>query len=284
MRTTRSQRSDGLKQLFFIVGVGRSGSTLLSRQIEPHPRVALTREARVLDVVRFCSQYASLPAYHELDITFLDHSKLYGLVDRAHVGTFAKIFHRHALEMMEEFYRVTFAHKDFTHWGDKLPLPETAIEMQQSYPDTKYVVLMRDPRDVCCSLRSHGADEKRHVEQPLLGEYLRSQTIEDTAIGWRNTYTGLLRYCRDHTVIYYEELVRDTAAVTRRVFAFLGLEPIEAAGTEDDRQPFSHHGTSDTPAATVDRWRRDLTAEEIATVESICGELMQQHGYALSGD
>jgi hypothetical protein len=183
-------RIGSVKQPFFIVGVGRVGSTLLARQLEPHPRVALTREARVADVVRYCSQYASLPAYHELKIPFVRESTLYGLVDRAYVGRFAKIFHRHAVEMIEEFYRETFAHKDFTHWGDKLPLPDTAIEMQQSYPHAKYVVLMRDPRDVCCSVRSHAQDVGRHVEQPLLGEALRAQTVEETAIAWRAASAG----------------------------------------------------------------------------------------------
>ncbi len=45
-----------MRQPFFIVGTGRSGSTLLQRLLAAHPRIALTNEGHVADFLYYCMQ------------------------------------------------------------------------------------------------------------------------------------------------------------------------------------------------------------------------------------
>lgn len=266
-----------MSQPFFIVGTGRSGSEFLQRTLSAHPRIALTSEAHVADFLYFCSRFASVP--QKTTEQFVVHLpvELHGIIRDEAIPTFAPIFRRHATAMLEEFYREHFADEDFTHWGDKLPGPETAIQLQQVLPHAKYIVLIRDPRAVCASLRRFGERDIRAA--PLI----QAGSVEVWATYIRNTFDALLRYLEQRVIVRYEDMIADPVAEIGRVLDFLGLDG--AADLVADAAPqhlYRTHGTSGSPEQSLEAWRSALTAEEIATVESICGELMERFDYATS--
>lgn len=265
-----------MRQPFFVVGTGRCGSTLLSRLLEVHPSIAMTNEARILDALWFMFRFASLPAFEEHEFVFSYPVRLHGWVGRDYVDDFAAVLRAHAVPMLEQFYERHFAGKQFTHYGDKLPGVEAALAITELLPQTRFVVLSRDPRDVLCSWRSFA--EAPRADNPLLV----APHLEDHAHNWKNLYGGAMRYLQDSLLVRYEDLVADQRGTLQRVMQFLDLATAdEQLAVLDQQKLFAVHGTSATPEASIQRWRRDLPDAERQVIESICGDVMQSLGYAV---
>jgi hypothetical protein len=158
--------------------------------------------------------------------------------------------------------------------------------MEELYPDTPNLALVRDPRDVVCSMRAYSerrgfaAFLRGRVETDdewirLLGAAAAEQMREHQARGKRS---HLLRY---------EDLIERPEAVLSAVFEHLGVDsgPDVAAETLARASvPLPgmelHRTSGGDPRASVGRWRRDLPAPLRAPTEEAFGEFMRANGYA----
>ena len=128
-------------------------------------------------------------------------------------------------------------------------------------PPVRIIALLRDPRDTYVSIkafnrlrgpmafgREHAASDREHLHQVIRrqGERLR----------W---IAGLL-VDGEVPVIRYEDLVLDLPGVARRLGDWLGVEldPDAALG---DREVRRLHVSSDSPADSIGRWKRELDPE-----------------------
>lgn len=167
--------------------------------------------------------------------------------------------------------------------------PETAFVLAAAllaYPQATAVHVLRDGRDVVCSLLERGwfragrggADDARQaygaharfwVEPERRAEFEQVSEARRAAWAWRR-YVTAARAVPAHTVeLRYEALAESPGAEADRVAAALGTEP------EPLRRAFeAAHGSS------VGRWRHELTAEQIADVEAEAGGLLAELGYA----
>ncbi|HET9938972.1 MAG TPA: hypothetical protein VFQ28_09275, partial [Gaiella sp.] len=92
------------------------------------------------------------------------------------------------------------------------------------------------------------------------------------AWAWRRYVSAAQTVPERTVVVRYEALVADPAAAAAPVAERLGvaLDPVaEAFSAVHDR--------------SAGRWRRDLSAEQVADVERAAGETLAALGYALSG-
>lgn len=168
--------------------------------------------------------------------------------------------------------------------------PETSFVLAaalRAYPPARAVHLIRDGRDVVCSLLERGwlsarredADDaglpygvhaRFWVESDRRDEFARASDAARAAWAWRRYLTAARSVESDRVLeLWYEELVADPEAVAARVAAFLELEPGSLAGALD--------GARDS---SVGRWRRDLTRDQLVDVEREAGELLRELGYA----
>ena len=266
-----------MRQPFFVVGLMRSGTTLLYRLLVDHPRIALTNEARVVDFLAQCCRHAAVPFLDVEECDFIAPVELHGLVQAEHTDLFAEVFRKHAVAALEEFYARRFAGKQFTHWGEKLPSAQAAIELQSVYPHARYVILVRDPRDGWCSF-----DDYREREQvpPALLEH----TPERYGRTWTNVHANLEKYLEHRLSVRYEDLVRAPRRVVGEVLDFLGLDGAdELVRALDTERSFTGHGSSRSPAASIGRWRRDLDQATVAQIERHADEAMRRRGYEPAG-
>jgi len=167
--------------------------------------------------------------------------------------------------------------------------PETSFVLRAAlgaYPQAMAVHVIRDGRDVVCSLlergwlrsdrgggddarQAYGAHARFWVEPERRAEFERASEARRAAWAWRR-YVTAAQCVPERTVeLRYEALVENPHAEADRIAAALGAE------AEPLRRAFAEvHGSS------VGRWRRDMTAEQIAEVEAEAGGLLAQLGYA----
>ena len=166
--------------------------------------------------------------------------------------------------------------------------PETSYVLAgvlRAYPQGVAVHVLRDGRDVVCSLLERGwlkagragTDDARQpygrharfwVEPELREEFERTGEARRAAWAWRR-YVTAARAMPDRTIeLRYEALAESPRTEADRVAEALGSEP------EPLRRAFAKvHGSS------VGRWRSELTSEQVADVEAEAGELLADLGY-----
>jgi hypothetical protein len=151
-------------------------------------------------------------------------------------------------------------------WAEKTPKNIVYIEtLFALFPSAQFIYVIRDPRDVYCSVR-----EKAARTTPCWA----SITLAESARGWcRRICCGVSWRERPdrYREVRYEELVTQPEAVMRSVLTFLG-EPW-SPGVLEGKDIFS---------SSIGRWRVDLTAAEIGEIEAVAGEIMPELGYPLS--
>jgi hypothetical protein len=127
------------------------------------------------------------------------------------------------------------------------------------------IVLIRDPRDLLCSAMAFwnfSAEEAMAVLRSGLSRLAR-----------------IIRHAGSDTLVMrYEDLLLDPVASRLAIANFIGLErptqPAEATGGL-----FERHGTAGDPAASIGRWKRDLSPELIAACDASFGGFMRDFNY-----
>lgn len=261
---------------FFIVGSGRCGSTWLYYVLRDHPHIALTDEARVLEFLYHCTVWAGVPYNQTVELGTRDGVNALGIVHPDHIDAFAPLFTRHVKAICEDFYRERFKDKAFRYWGEKLPEPRAGASARYVWPDARYLVLVRDPRDVLCSWRAHAKKPQVARDFPELTDL----TAMSFARSWDAVYRGLAEVLERPMTLRYEDLCADPRRHMQAILDFLDLE----WAPELDRAlaanvSFETHGTSSNLAATTGRWRTDLGEGDHSELMAVCAETMRRYGY-----
>jgi hypothetical protein len=166
--------------------------------------------------------------------------------------------------------------------------PETSFVVGaavRAYPRATVLHIIRDGRDVVCSLLekgwlhdergghddaglSFGGHARSWVEPERLEEFATASEAARAAWAWR-TYVAAARGAPEHTLeVRYERLAADPAGAAGEIAARLDSDPIplrEALGA--------------VHARSIGRWERDLTSAQVDDVEREAGALLRELGY-----
>lgn len=154
-----------------------------------------------------------------------------------------------------------------------------------AYPHARIVHLVRDGRDVACSLLekpwlrreqvkkddagiAYGSYARFWVEPSRRQEFEAASDARRAAWVWRNYVTAARSASVPLVEIRYEEMVSEPASVATRLAAAVDA-PGEALA----------HALTRAHDSSVGRYRSDLSEEQVAEVEAEAGELLRELGY-----
>ena len=155
------------------------------------------------------------------------------------------------------------------------------------YPGTKEIFLVRDFRDIACSILAFG--DKRSLpwywnDVPANAEELVRERIGDEVGHLLSSWT---ERSSDAFLLRYEDLVLNPEESLRALFAYLGVDGsaqmidrlIKSAANLDPRLR-SHHMTSASPRGSVGRWQTDLDPSLKQVCEEAFGAALTAFGYS----
>jgi hypothetical protein len=254
-------------ELIFIGGAGRSGTTLLRVMIDAHPGLHCGPEAKLVPILAQLRQDWSrtlLPSLRDAGIGP-------DLVDRGVRAFLETVLSGLAVEGRR--------------LAEKTPHNVLHIGfLARIFPRSRFIHVIRDGRAVAASLVKQAWTDP-DTEEPVA----YCQSLAAASRYWAEV---LIRAHQESSSalgrvieVRYESLVTDPEAEMRRLLAFLG-EPWDDAVLRHQEAdlvlPENESGSADAsrPIHTdaVSRWRRELTGEQVAEIEGICGELLEDLG------
>lgn len=253
-----------------IGGCGRSGTTMLRELINRHSRIAIGPETAILCDIINTSRLAVEWGVIEPDV-------------RRRMGSSRSI-----VEFAQGFFRDYARKNGKARWGDKTPRNIRFTQrLLNQFPNSRLIHIIRDGRDVACSLRNHPKEVIRHgkvvpnnVNLPIW--FCARRWIDDTGLGLM--FRGHPRVLE----VRYEQLVLEPEAELRRICEFLG-ETYEAvmldasqvaADLKETRLMNNQNAGEAINRRSLNRWKRDMAPDERRDFVRIAGELLIALGYA----
>lgn len=156
----------------------------------------------------------------------------------------------------------------------------------RAYPQAALLHIVRDGRDVVCSLleqgwlraaqageddvgRAYGGHARAWVEAERREDFEQTSEATRAAWAWRR-YVTAARGAPERTLeLRYEDLAADPPATAERIAEELDADPVPLA-----------EAMTAVHSRSIGRWRRDLTAEQVADVEREAGALLRELGYS----
>ncbi len=255
---------------FFIVGCGRSGTTLLRSMLNSHKDIAIPLES--LFIIDYLKSEKPIQILKKL---ILDEYEIkeWGIELKPEMVESAKE-KKGLIDNVHEIY--TDKNKKEI-WGQKTPrFIRYGRLLKKYYPDAKFIHLIRDPRAVVSSL----IESDVHQSNVLYGS---RRWINDVKKGIMLKE----RYPEDVLEIRYEDLVSDTKKELQRICRFLeigfdkNMLKYYRSKKEYGWYYSNIHSKLSKPVdkRSISKWMSKLDKRQVILIENICGELMEKLGY-----
>lgn len=275
--------------LLFIVGRGRSGTTLLSRMLRRHTAIEVAPEGFfVMNLrarhARSRFDRAGVDAFCE-DLLIENRMRTWQLdvadVRRRLLTAPAPDFATACARVYQSYAETTRGRSGVRWVGDKNPHYALFVRRLMSiFPEARFVHIVRDPRDNVLSYRNVPFDVNDTAA--LAYRYRRyNSEILDAA----RTAPGRFHHLR------YEDLLATPEPALTGVCGALGLSYDPAMlDFHAERQEGFYGETSHwfdklgqpLDQSQADKWRAQMSPRDIATIEAVCAPLMARFGYALA--
>jgi hypothetical protein len=281
-------RAAGATPPVFIVGCGRSGTTLLRLMLNAHPDMSVPGESQFIPrIAKWRARGAwpaslAPPAAYRRFLEYLEHDWFIGrwqlspsslrarldrLPDRSHGRVFAAVFEE---KMTQEGKR---------RWAEKTPVHVQYMTLlDRLFPGALFVHLVRDGRDVALSLMDRDWGPRRIA---LAGHYWTWLVLAGMVAG---RLIGPDRYRE----VRYEHLVTQPEHTLRSLCGWVGMDytpamldypASPAAQVYRDPANVSVHLVERPDARRITQWRERLSRADQASLHCQAGGLLSFLGY-----
>lgn len=281
----------------FVVGVNRSGTTLLRMMLDAHPELTMPPETHfVPELIDLAESGEATPEALVATITKQREWGDFGVGEDELLDAFGAIEPLNAGDALRAFYSLYAARIGKPRWGEKTPIYVKSIrKIGRALPEARFVHVIRDGRDVALSIRDRAV--KEHPIDRIAERWVRR-------IGQARRQSKHVPHYKE---VRYEQLILETEPTLRGVLDFFELpwddavldyhrqsagrleemkRELPADGKREtlsvERRMATHARTTQAPdPSRVSRWREQMDREDRRLFESIAGELLAELGYAV---
>ena len=263
-----------MSKTFFITGVQRSGTTLLSVLLGNHPEIEIDGFATAFRLITCFKNYEKvLP----LNLLEEDNAVLKWKIEKDYKGRLADFLDYENLDKYDSVKELVGASinahlqaKNKTVWGDKTPnLQHYAGDILKLLPDAKFIHIIRDGR---ATAYSHSSRAHKNI---LLAaqEWVKGNTaalVNQKMLG-----------NKQHLTIKYEDLLEFPEETARKICTFLELKfqasMLDMSNGDDEKSYVK--STFDT--SKINAFKTQIPAHTLRAVEEIQSPLLQKMGYSV---
>jgi hypothetical protein len=272
-----------LRKIIFIIGVGRSGTTLLMTMLNAHSEICFPPETT------FLHRYICNPKIHRI-IEKKNQSFFHSLLNKdtnfKRIGmkpehiisnlSFNMDLKKIYLNMLNKYA----ASKNKSIIGDKYPRNlELLPEMKFLFPDAYIIHIIRDPRDVIASrLKTWWGQRRNFISHVGITREMLKLASEQ----------GRKLYGERYHELRYEDLLSDPEKELIEVCKKIGvsyekkmLNFQESASQIVQKEELAHKRNNLKPLIrnNIEKWKKDLSLLKVVLIEAGCRRNMKTYRY-----
>lgn len=260
----------------FIVGVPRSGTTLLATILENHKDIYLEPRAIGPSIIRVLDNALDWYESHSHRIFNLERFIHEGVTSLPRVKNFVNLQGKEKtnfIKILDDSIKGKIKLLNKNVWLDKCPPMVTEIPKLKFYmPDAKFIHVIRDGRAVALSLR-----KRQYMNLIIAANYWKMGVLKGKSYGF--VLGG-----KDYMEVRYEDLINKPKQTISKVLNFLDLEfyddilnlsknPVTGAQNSYVGKEFDVY--------KMKKWKTELTELELLRIESMVGDILISLGYEL---
>lgn len=259
----------------FILGHGRSGTTILTQLVKKYLAVAFGTESQF--ILRF---HGRLARYGDLGLA-ANRQRLLGDISRERFfertgRNFGFVLDQSKVEramsaptyaaMLAGIFAQLAEHNGLSRWGDKTPeYIEHPSILRSLFPDAQFVHVVRDGRDVALS---------------SFLTHFGGKNAYKTATDWAKAMTAMRRFAEEVPAgclhqLRYEDLMADPVASFSPLIPFLGIDDADGLVREAVARGIAAEVRQDNAY----KWRTRMSASQVAIFEAVAGSHLSHYGY-----
>jgi protein-tyrosine sulfotransferase len=274
----------------FILGLGRSGTTLLQGMLDAHPNVVAPPESKFILLL--------YPRFHH--IKKWDEKDIHDFVEALYIDPlFGKLWAIDKVKLLQDMlsikeyadyamlcklvcYNMRENKENVTLLTFKVPLYTIFLsKLKKIFPDARFVHLVRDPRDNLYS----------HIKSYNIGDHLfvNQQWVGFNSLVEKNKQMQPSKYF----TIYYEEMVKEPENILKSLSGFLGItynssmlqQKLGEYKNESEFKMVHESLLSPVNTSNVGKWKNKLSPQDIVIAEAITGKLAKsKYGYEMNAE
>ncbi|MBX2862464.1 MAG: sulfotransferase [Leptolyngbyaceae cyanobacterium MAG.088] len=266
----------------FIFGCPRSGTSLLSRLIGSHPRIAIPFESHLYNTFYpWLKYYGDLnrPSNHERLIDDILATEVMRdwtpRLSRQDILTTISSYEFH--DIIDGILRAWTYSQGKQRWGEKTPAHLFYWrEILAAFPNMQVLHIVRDGRDVALSWKKARFGPKHMY--PLAQQWVHHL---ETAERLKSKLGD-----KSFLEVRYEQLLQAPEQTMREICTFLHEEfapemlAFYKTGTAYPTDRSNQNNLSRPPmVSNIGKWRLDMSAQQLNIFESVAGPTLQKYGY-----
>lgn len=284
-----------MKKPIFLGGCGSSGTTLLRKMLNAHPRIACGPEMSVFDRPKMFEisldwlytmwrnqDFEDLEEGCIFPLRVQPHNSTYcGLLNENHVRFYHKteevagMFDRadSPLNFLDVFFSKYAEERGKKRWAEKTPNNIFCAEkILESFDDALFINVIRDGRDVVLSLFNRRNYSSSYI---AMWRWIASINAGIKLGGNKRVF-----------VVKYEDLVQRTEFTLMNICAFIGekFDPVmmEYWKTKDEEDEEGDYGTQPVFDDSIGKWKKeDVPQELLDRMDLTMRDLILSLGYEI---
>lgn len=274
-----------LESPIFVVGCPRSGTSLLSKILDNHPKIGIPFESHIYPkLYDWKNCYGDMSKNKNKERLVRDILSLETIRHWSETPKKSEIISRFRREDFHGAFQATMeawlTSKKKTRWGEKTPHNVFFWEdITEGFPDSKFIHILRDGRDVALSWKKVRFGPEHFY--PLAESWKKYiEKVED------------LKFSVDSNRIHevkYEDILVNPGETISTICSFLGekfyprmmsfyKKPKKYPTDKRNEENLSRPLLKDN----MDKWKTQSTPRNLRVFECVAGETLEKYGYELS--